>query len=203
MQPFLGRQFPACAALLAASAVLPTHASEITDFTGVNVNLNIANVVNGGRGFFASPTSPPNAVIGEGPEFTFNVGASGFATREIQLDFDANGQVAAFAETQSVYGNASFNDFSFDLVFTFPDIEITDATVSGDLVRGNTSVAGLDPAVWTFENESDPSFGKIMTIGTEGGGFRVPRLDFDAVPEPSSLALFTLGGLALARRRKP
>ena len=190
----------ACAALAALSTASTINATPITDFTSVTVDLNVSDVTTGGQGFFVNLASPASTTIGAGAEFTLNIGASGFTTKQVLLDFDASGQVSAVALSQFAIGNTSFSSFSFDLNFSFPDALITDATVSGDLVRGDTSVAGLDPAVWTFENEQDNSFGNVMTFGSEPN---VPRLDFDAdIPEPSTLSLLALSGVLVVRRRR-
>ncbi len=179
-------------------------ADPITDFDGMEVFLTVDVTANGGQSFFVDLIGSNTATIGAGYEYTLNVGASGFSARPVRIDFDNEGLVNAYADSQFAIGNTRFSDFSFDVSFSLVDAEIISAVSSGDLIRGDATASGLDPVVWTFVNESDNSFGKIMTFGPEQGTTPKVQLSAMAVPEPSSVALIGLMSTVLLckRRRK-
>ncbi len=175
----------------------------IADFTGRDVSLSVTTTSSGGQGFFASLASPGVATIGAGPEFTLQLGANGFTTRTLRVDFEGSGLVRAYADQQFAIGNTSFADFSFEVAFTIAGAALTGAVGSGDLVRGSASVAGLDPVIWTFVNEQDNAFGRIMTLGPLGGVVPQIQLSAERVPGPAAAPLLGLAGLAaLALRRR-
>jgi hypothetical protein len=93
-------------------------------------------------------------------------------------------------------------------------VQDADSPAFGQLVGnfpmglGNTST--FDPTVITFEVESNGSDDIIVqmdatvigTGGNTGGWYGYNGMEIDVIPEPSSLALLGLGGLALLRRRR-
>ncbi len=174
----------------------------ITDFYGLDVEMSVDVTSAGGQSFFANLVGSNTATIGAGHEFTLNVGASGFSAKPVRIDFNNQGLVNAYADAQFAIANTSFSDFSFDITFSLLDAEITSAVSSGDLVRGDASASSVDPVVWTFVNESDNSFGKVMTFGPAGQTTPKIQLSADAIPEPSSLALIGLMSTALLCRRR-
>ena len=197
-------KFAATALIVAISSSL-ANADIITDFTGQAVELSVENVVDGDKGFFVTLNSPASTIIGGGVEFTLNIGASGivgFPNGLVELDFDSSGVVVASAVSQFGISGNNIAPFSFDLHITLPDADVTSVSVGGDLVRGDTSVAGLDPVVWTFENEVDTAFGNVMTFGNQDSA-PVPSLDLNAVmvPEPTGLVL-ALSALCLVSRHR-
>ena len=74
-----------------------------------------------------------------------------------------------------------------------------------------TPVSG-DDAIWTLVYEvgaGDAAIGDVLALSLTGGGAAGDNvgvdhvtIDFVPIPEPGSLALFGLGGLLLARRRR-
>lgn len=180
-----------------ATAILATRsdsapADEITNFDGLQVDMAVDVTADGGQSFSVVLLGSNTATIGAGSEFTLAVGASGFSTSSLLIDFDDQGLVNAYADSQFAIGNTNFSSFSFDVTFSLLETEITSAISSGDLVRGNVSASGVDPVVWTFVNETDNSFGNIMTFGPLGGTTPLIQLSAAAVPEPSSAILFGL-----------
>ncbi|MGI9432531.1 MAG: hypothetical protein ACR2PQ_09975, partial [Myxococcota bacterium] len=111
------------------------------------------------------------------------------------------GLVSAYAISQFAIGNTNFSDFSFDVTFNLLDDHITSAISGGDLVRGDASASGIDPVVWTFVNETDNSFGNLMTFGPVGGSIPNVQLSATDVPEPAHALLLATGALLLIAAR--
>lgn len=180
----------------------PVSADLITDFDGYEIELDVNVISDGGQSFSVNLVGSNTATIGAGHEFTLNVGASGFTTKPIRIDIDNQGLVNAYADSQFAIGNTGFSDFSFDVTFSLSEAEITSAVSSGSMIRGSASVSGLDPVVWTFINESDNSFGKVMTFGPIDQNTPKVQISACTVPEPSSLTLTGLISTVLLSRRR-
>ncbi|MGI9432292.1 MAG: hypothetical protein ACR2PQ_08770, partial [Myxococcota bacterium] len=76
-----------------ASGYNSATAGVVTDFTGLEVEVSVDVTSAGGQGFFVNLVGDDTAIIGAGEEFTLDVGASGFSTNSVLLDFDGTGLV--------------------------------------------------------------------------------------------------------------
>lgn len=223
------RSFIICLAAIAGLCSLPAKAAPVTSFNGSEVTASFNITDDGGQGLWGGLITSNTATIGDGAEFRLSLGASGFNTVNLNLDFFDDGQVFLYADQQLALGGTSWTDWSFEISFSFtdPTKKFLSATSFGDLVRGDASVSGTDPIVWRFDNERDNSFGRIMTFGamsnlssyacmTQQSNCIVPGLQLTAemtsmdppvgaeVPLPAALPLFLMGiaGIGAVQRRR-
>ena len=175
-------------------------AAPILDFSGLEVTVSVSTTSDGGQGFVAVRNGADTATIGAGPEFTLSLGANGFPTRNLNLDFTASGLVDLYADSQFAIGNTGFDDFGFEVAFSIAGATFDSAVANGRPVRGSASASGLDPVVWSFVNERDNAFGQLLTFA--GQGPDTPTVQLAAqMPEPGVAALLALGIAGVAGRR--
>lgn len=206
--------------VLAAAAAFSSaaQAALITSFTGIDVTVDVTTTSDGGGGFSATLLGSNMATIGAGAEFSIYIYGPGLYSPSdgvVDIDFLDDGTIVAVAQTQFAVGNTSISNFSFDISISFADPAVLalTAVAAGDLARGDASVSGLDPIVWSFFNEHDNSYGEVMTFN-DASGSPLPSIIFTAeemsvspseVPLPAALPMFMAGlGLcgAVARRRR-
>lgn len=108
------------------------------------------------------------------------------------------------------YENITFDTWahntSWDISVSYTDGGSNSGTLNFSMVAGDVETITFDFADFTTTSDVDWTFSALMTSGTVNAG----RFDditlngtvnLDAVPEPSSLALFSLGTFALIARR--
>ena len=217
---FMGENMRIFLSFLAAMVALCAAASAapLTSLNGTEIKLGV-NVTSDGRAcpdlscYQSAPYGPltvslasaDTAIIGDGPEFILYITGSGIygpSSGYLNIDILDDGTIRAYAPTQFAVGSSRMADFSFDLTFEFsdPSIEVLTAATAGDLARGDTSVSGVNPIIWTFMNENDNSFGQVMTFGQENG--LIPSVVFtaqqDVMPPTSEVPLPAAAPLMLA-----
>lgn len=198
----MGKELLTCISLCCALVTNYVHAA--MDLTGSNVGVSLTTTNDGGQGFNVSSLSSTTATIDGNVEFTFWVNVSGFASKRLNLDFDSMGTIRLYADAQFGIGNTSYDDFSFDISVSFLDATVNSVLSGGNLVRGSASASGLDPIVWSFVNEQDNSFGKVMTYAGITGPLPFLEIDAAPVPIPAAGLLFISGIFAVplfSRRR--
>lgn len=120
--------------------------------------------------------------------YVFGLGVDGETPTSVAVDGYVGNGIAELSDFQAGYGNLLYSVLTPNpQVGDILSFDVT-AFVTG-LVNANDQYAGL-----TLRAES---FGGLMF--EEGAGY--PELTIETIPEPGTLALLSLAGLALVRRR--
>jgi hypothetical protein len=200
--------------------------SFLADLT-MTSNLAPGNTVMGGGSVVVS-ISDTQTYVGRPYPLDTNMSGNGF--NRIQLNFDASSPQLVKAALESgtwAWGSAIATGLSFSIDDNMSDLIVMRQS-AGAMIRpdspipvgtltfnapayqsgGNNtytiSLAGGSPddSTYTYFESAGTWFDNLDPIpGEGGGGVQLGTLTFTVMPEPATLALLGLGGLALLRRR--
>ena len=117
-----------------AASIMGANAAPITSFDGLEMSIELTVIDDGATAagsFTAYLVGDTTATIGDGPEFTFFIGAPGlysYASGYVYVDAMDDGTITAYSTSSSytVVGNTDILPFAFSLSFAFtdPDIDV-------------------------------------------------------------------------------
>lgn len=143
----------------------------------------------------------------EGPRDNPDGAADNILTLQVWTDADNNAAthglgVLLGTSTNSGAVGLSSQDFSGTFTYTFSGVTLADNTAYAFIVVDGAGNA--QQARWGLTNVNDLADGTLFVNGAEqfGGNFDSSMQIITNVPEPGSLALLGLGGLAMLRRRR-
>ncbi len=116
--------------------------------------------------------------------------------------YDVNGDNAVNGADRETWVNTLKKTYmgDADLDGKFDSTDLIKVFQGGEYEDGVAANSGWSDGDWNGDAEFDSS--DFITAFQAGGYDQGPRAAVSAVPEPSSMALFALGSLALLRRRK-
>jgi len=180
--------------------------TDLVDTTGTPTDINFGFSSAPGTDYFNGPsgaTQDPSATV-------YDAGALGdLGVNEAVYDY----YVSSTFEIQNLdptklynltfYGSHKFNNDNVTRYTVYTDDSLTTVVDSVELEVGVNADHNQDTVV-TLTNLSPQAF-NILYVGFEGasgGNGYLNAMKIEVVPEPASLMLLSLGGVALIRRRR-